>query len=152
MTALEPHRMDETEIHEFMKDHGYGVLSLADESVAHGVPVSFGYHEDEGLFLCLHRFDEESTKHEFIERTSKASLTVIDTESRESWGSVVVTGTLSEFETLTPSELTEKYVAGKRMQDNAWFPSFDVSEDDDVDSTMFAFSIDDITGLKGTGG
>lgn len=91
--------MDEYEIDEFLDRQRVGVLAFARNGEAYSVPVAFGY--DEGRDRCVFQFivDETSTKQEYLERTTTASLTVYDWQEGESWQSVVLRGALQPVPT-----------------------------------------------------
>jgi hypothetical protein len=147
--GLEGIRMDESESRMFLRERGHGVLSLADESEAYGLPVSYGYDEEKGLFLYLLEFGSGGKKFDYIEETERACLTVYDVESPDAWRSVIVSGRLREFGAeRTGTELTEKMVVRSVMDESAWFPTFDVGPDELTGQRTFLFTVDELTGRK----
>lgn len=81
--------MDEAELGRRLAENEVGVLSLADEGVAYGIPVNYRY-ADERLLLRLSDVPG-SEKAGYVETTEEASFLVYDAEGE--W-SVVVRGTL----------------------------------------------------------
>lgn len=143
--------MDEAESRAFLREQGHGVLSLADGGEAYGLPVSYGYDEDQGLFLYLLEFGSGGKKFDYIEETERACLTVYAVESPTEWRSVVVTGKLREFdEELTGTELTDKAIIRNVMQGSAWFPTFDVEKGELTGQRTFMLTADELTGRKGS--
>lgn len=141
-TELRGAWMDEPEIDRALKEIGYGTLALTRDDEAYGVPVSFGYDGDR-LFLYLFQFGEESRKLGYSGQTERASLTIIDIESRDVWRSVIVTGTLHEV----PEEETEHAEAA--IDDNAWFPTFFPPDSPVTGVRWTELKIGEVTGRKG---
>lgn len=54
--------MDDAEIETFLRERGIGVLSLASDAEAYGVPISFGYDGDDRLCFVFLRVGERSRK------------------------------------------------------------------------------------------
>lgn len=148
--------MTREEMVEFLQDHGRGVLSLSDGADAYGVPVSFGYVEeetDDAIYLSLNRFGEDSEKLEVLEETNSASLVAYDAESSEKWRSVVVTGQLRDFGAVgegvsTSNLVTEEHVR-EVLEEHAWFPQFADDAEEITASRLFYFSIEDMSGRQG---
>lgn len=134
--------MADHEIDQALKEIGYGTLALTRDDKAYGVPVSFGY-DGERLFLYLFQFGGGSKKLGYSEQTQRASLTVIDVESRTEWRSVIVTGTLHEV----PEAETEQ--AEAVIDDNAWFPTFFPPDSPVTGVQWTELRIEEITGRKG---
>lgn len=82
--------MDAVEIAEFLESQHTGVLSLADADDAYAIPVSFTYHEDEGVFLRL-GFAPGSQKKRYLDATEHATFVAYD-DTDEGWKSVLVEG------------------------------------------------------------
>lgn len=143
-TELRGAWMDEQEIDQALKEVGYGTLALTRDDEAYGVPVSFGYDGDR-LFLYLFQFGGESKKLAYSEHTQRASLTVIDVESRTEWRSVVVTGTLREVD-VDETEHVEAVI-----DDNAWFPTFFPPDSSVTGVQWTELQIEEVTGRKGEG-
>lgn len=141
-TELRGAWMDEHEIDQALKEIEYGTLALTRDDEAYGVPVSFGY-DGARLFLYLFQFGGESKKLGYSEHTQRASLTVIDAESRDEWRSVIVTGTLHEV----PEAETDQ--AQAVIDDNAWFPTFFPPDSPVTGVQWTELQIEEVTGRKG---
>jgi nitroimidazol reductase NimA-like FMN-containing flavoprotein (pyridoxamine 5'-phosphate oxidase superfamily) len=144
-------RMDRTAAERFLEAQGHGVLSLVDGTDAYAIPVSFGYDPDRGLFLYLLEFEDGGRKFECIEATERACLTTYAVAGKGDWESVVVTGPLAEFDTegRTTTEVTDLAVIREVMEDSAWFPTFDVPEEQLTGQRIFLLQPEEITGRKG---
>lgn len=149
--GIEGVRMDRAAAESFLADRGHGVLSLVDGDNAYGVPVSFGYEPDRGLFLYLLEFETGGRKFECIAATERVCLTTYEVDGTGDWRSVVVTGPLEEFETegRTTTEVTDLAVIREVMENSAWFPTFDVPEGELVGQRIFLLQPEEITGRKG---
>lgn len=134
--------MDDFEIDQTLDEVGYGTLALTRDDEAYGVPVSFGYDGDR-IFLYLFQFGEGSKKFDYREHTTRATLTIIDVDSRFEWRSVIVTGTLHDV----PEEETEHVETV--MEENAWFPTFFPPDSTVTGVQWTELRIEDVTGRKG---
>lgn len=141
-TELRGTWMDDDGIDRTLREVGYGTLALTRDDEAYGVPVSFGYDGDR-LFLYLFQFGEESKKLGYSEPTKRASLTVIDVESRTEWRSVIVTGTLREVD---DDEIEHVEAV---IDDNAWFPTFFPPDSPVTGVQWTELQIEEATGRKG---
>lgn len=86
--------MSQEAIDEFLNSRGHGLLSLASQDRAYGIPIVYGYDPEGELFSMEFLFQEESKKQTFLTENEEASLCVYDWESMDSWQSVVATGEL----------------------------------------------------------
>ncbi|EMA01737.1 pyridoxamine 5'-phosphate oxidase family protein [Haloferax denitrificans] len=110
--------MSAEEIDRLLREEGVGVLSLADDGVAYGIPLSFGYDADrERLYFVFLRPGESSKKTEFAERTARASFAVWNAPSRDEWESVVVDGELRRVDDGDWDRVRDV------LEDNAWYPT-----------------------------
>lgn len=66
--------MHRAEIDQFLREQGTGVLSLADAGETYAPPMSFGYDGDR-LYFVMIRFGDDSTKLDFADTTTRATLT-----------------------------------------------------------------------------
>lgn len=132
--------MNEAEVDAFLREHGIGVLSLADRSEAYGVPISFGYDGDCLYFVFLR--GETSRKETFAEATTRATLTAFDVAGRHEWESVVVAGRLREAD----EDEWDALVAA--MGDNAWFPSLFSESEPMRGIAGWVLEVDAATGLR----
>lgn len=117
LAELQGIQMDEQEIDKFLRNQGFGVLSLTNGEEAYGVPVSFGYDGESRLFFVFLRVGEQSKKVKFAKKTGKASFTTYNVVSKHNWQSVIATGTLRQ---VAQDEWTDVVDA---IEDNAWYPS-----------------------------
>lgn len=143
-TELRGAWMDDHEIDRTLQEVGHGTLALTRDDEAYGVPVSFGYDGDR-LFLYLFQFGGESKKLGYSERTKRASLTIIDVDSRVDWRSVIVTGPLREV-----AEDETGHVEAV-IDDNAWFPTFFPPDSPVTGVQWTELEIEEVTGRKGEG-
>ncbi|MDL5361496.1 pyridoxamine 5'-phosphate oxidase family protein [Halalkalicoccus sp. NIPERK01] len=137
--------MDEAEVGAFLHDRGIGVLSLARDGEAYGVPVSFGYDGTDRLYFVFLRVGEESRKEAFAAATDRASFTIYDVESKHAWRSVIVHGRIrevadDEWETVRDS-----------IDDNAWYPSLFSEAEPMRDIQGWVLEIEEMTGQKNEG-
>ncbi|MGM0592659.1 MAG: pyridoxamine 5'-phosphate oxidase family protein [Halobacteriota archaeon] len=114
--AVQGIEMSDVDADELLQTKGFGVLSLAADGEAYGIPVSFGY-DGERLFFVFLRPAETSKKERFVDETERASFLVYDVTSAHDWRSVVVSGPIRR---LDDDEWDELVAA---LEDNAWFPS-----------------------------
>ncbi|WP_218778796.1 pyridoxamine 5'-phosphate oxidase family protein, partial [Halobacterium hubeiense] len=98
--------MDETERDEFLRQRGIGVLSLANENVAYGMPVSFGWDGDDLYFILL-QFGEDSEKLDYAATTERATFSTYNFEDEHHWRSVVARGPLEEVSDDDTDDVTE---------------------------------------------
>lgn len=134
--------MTDAEIDQFLTEQGHGILALADDADAYGVPVSFGYDGDL-LYMSLLKFGEVSEKIEYMEETDTACLTTYHASTRFDWKSVVVRGEFREVD-----EDDVEYMDGV-LDDNAWFPTIFPPSDPMTDVRHVALVPEEASGRKG---
>lgn len=88
--------MDDDEVAAFLEHRGVGTLSLGDERGGYGIPMSFGYDRDGERCIFQLSFGEESTKAEYLEDGTQASLSTFEWNAVDDWQSVVARGRLHE--------------------------------------------------------
>ena len=137
--------MNDSEIAEFLRDQRVGVLSLADESEAYGVPVSFGYDDGGYLAFIFLRAAEESKKHRLAKRTTTASFTTYEIRSKHEWRSVIATGPLRQVDDDSWDDIVET------IEDNAWYPSLFSEAEPLYDFRAWKLRLDEVTGQKSDG-
>ncbi|QIB74395.1 pyridoxamine 5'-phosphate oxidase family protein [Halogeometricum borinquense] len=132
--------MTDEEIEKRLQTETAGVLSLADEGRAYGVPVSHHY-DGESLFFRLGD-DDHSKKLEFVETTKEACFVLFGVDGDDSW-SILVAGTLSELSGDERKEFDAATI-------NDWFGSFRVFDEaiDEIELTLFEMEISSVTGRK----
>lgn len=109
--------LSEDELDSFLAGRGIGVLSLADDHDAYGVPISYGYDDEERrLFFAFLQPGAESRKEEFAEATDTATFTTYAVESEHEWTSAIVEGTLRRIDEDEWDALSDA------LERNAWHP------------------------------
>ncbi len=134
--------MSEGEIAQFLSEQGHGILSLADDGDAYGIPVSFGY-DGEFLYTSLLKFGDVSQKIEYLEETDTVCLTTYHASTRFDWKSVVVRGEFREV-----SEEDVEYMDSV-LDENAWFPTIFPPSDPMTGVRHIALVPDEMSGRKG---
>ncbi|RDZ65764.1 pyridoxamine 5'-phosphate oxidase [Haloferax sp. Atlit-12N] len=135
--------MPSEEIDRLLREEGVGVLSLADDGVAYGIPLSFGYDaERERLYFVFLRPGESSKKTEFAERTARASFAVWNAPSRDEWESVVVDGELRRVDDGDWDRVCDV------LEDNAWYPTLFSETEPMQDILGWELRIDSRSGLQ----
>ncbi|OIB58991.1 pyridoxamine 5'-phosphate oxidase family protein [Natrialba sp. SSL1] len=120
--------LTDQEIETFLREHGTGVLSVANGSDAYATPQSFGYDGETLYFQFVSAAD--SSKQAFADQTGTATLTVYDEEPAQS---VVARG---DIEPVPADEATH---AMSVIAENAMVPTVNVSPDIPVSSLSFQF-------------
>ena len=140
--AVQGHEMDGETARAFLREQGFGVLSLASDGEAYGIPISYGYDaEADRLYFVFLRPAATSKKERFGAATERASVLVFDVPSREEWRTVVVGGTLR---TVADDEWPAVRDA---LEDNAWFPSLFSETEPMQDIVGWTLEIEEVTGM-----
>lgn len=133
--------MTDAELGEYLRESRAGVLSLADDGRAYGVPVSH-YVDGSSLFFRLSE-DDDSRKLEFVEATEEASFCCFGVEAPgESW-SVLASGRLRELsdderEAFDPATLNRAF-GELRVFDEAT---------QDLELRLFELDVERLTGRR----
>lgn len=135
--------MPESAIDQLLRERGIGVLSLANDGVPYGLPLSFGYDGNRAYFLFAGH-SEEGRKVRYAEASEEASLLVFEVESDGVWRSVVVRGSLTR---ITP---TEWDAAREAMADNAYRPDLLTDVDIRSDPRVWALEAAEKSGREMT--
>lgn len=90
--------MTDEEVDDALVAAGHGLLSLAHEDVAYGIPMSYGYETDTQTFVMEFLFQAESKKRTFLAETAEASMCVYRWEDRSDWYSVIANGSLNRID------------------------------------------------------
>jgi hypothetical protein len=119
--------MDGAEIDSLLTERGVGVLSLANDGVPYGIPLSFGYDGGDRLYFLFAGHSEEGRKVRYAEGSATASFLVLDIPSDHEWRSVIVRGPVHRID---PGEWER---AREAMAENAYRPDLltDVDVQDD---------------------
>jgi uncharacterized protein len=137
--------MDDAEIEAFLREQGIGVLSLASNGEAYGVPISFGYDGEDRLYFVFLRVGERSRKEEFAGATERASLTVYDVDSKHVWRSVIANGRVRQVRD------DEWDAVESAIDDNAWYPSLFSEAEPRQDFQGWVLEVEELTGQKSEG-
>lgn len=133
--------MTEAEVDDRLRESEAGVLALANDGTAYGVPVSY-YYDGTSIHFRLGD-DEQSRKLAFVETTDEACFVLFGTEGSDTSWSIVVTGPLrtrSDGEGDDPAVLNERF-SSLRVFDEAI---------DEMELVTFELRIEGITGRRTT--
>lgn len=132
--------MDEAEVEDRLHSEVAGVLSLADEGRAYGVPVH--HHYDGGSLYFRLGDDDHSRKLAFAETTEEASFVLFGVEEPESW-SVLVTGAFGRLP-------EEERAAFDEAEINERFGPVRVFDEaiDEVELALYELTIETVTGRR----
>lgn len=138
---LHGERLSEDDLDSFLAGHGMGVLSLADDHDAYGIPISYGYDSELGrLFFVFLRPGAESRKEEFAEATDTASFTAYTVGSEHDWTSAIVEGTLRRVHEDEWDDLSDA------LERNAWHPDLFSEAEPDRGIDGWELVIEDASG------
>lgn len=136
--------MDRDEVDEFHAEQGAGVLSLARENEAYGVPISFGYDGDR-RYVFVVRFGEDSETLDCADATERASSAMYDFPDEHRWRSVVVRGTLE------PVPEGDLDAADEALFGNARFANLSPYGEPMTERPRYQLTVEEATGQKGQG-
>ncbi|WP_255198321.1 pyridoxamine 5'-phosphate oxidase family protein [Halorarius litoreus] len=139
--------MVEEETEAVLAAHGHGVLALARDDEAYGVPVSYGYDEAENRVVFQFFYDRESKKREFVEHGGTVTLTVTDWASADDWRSAIVTG---ELQRVPDSEVSDRLAAVFFEQAEHAAPAARRSTRTSLTREWYQLPTDDLTGRTST--
>ena len=134
--------MDRAEIDDLLTERGIGVLSLANDGVPYGLPLSFGYDGADRLYFLFAGHSAEGKKVRYAEGSAEASLLVLDVASDNEWRSAIVRG---PFHRITPDEWE---AAREAMLDNAYRPDLLVDVDVESDPRVWALDVETRAGRQ----
>ena len=127
--------MDEAEVGEYLSRAETGVLSLAKDDEAYGVPVHVHF-DGEDVFVRLGE-REGSEKLEFLEATTAASLVVYAAGDEECW-SVLLRGDLVREGEASATAINERFgpmrIFGETVQE--------------LDAALYRFDVESVTGRR----
>lgn len=136
--------MDPAAVDRFLEEQGVGVLSLADDGDAYGIPLSYGYDADSRtLYFVLLRTGEQGRKEDYLETTDLATFTVHWVASPGEWRSVVARGPMR------PVADEEQQRAVEAVDTNAWYPSLFRESRPMRGIAGWALEIEELNGLRG---
>jgi hypothetical protein len=139
--AIQGIEMEAAAAEALLREEGVGVLSLADDSLAYCVPVSFGY-ADRSIYFVFLQPGEDSEKIAFAEATREASFLAFTRPSRHNWQSVIARGPIHRLDEGEWDGLVEA------MGDNAWFPSLFAETQPMQDLVGYELHVDSLTGMQ----
>jgi nitroimidazol reductase NimA-like FMN-containing flavoprotein (pyridoxamine 5'-phosphate oxidase superfamily) len=91
-------QLTDQEIVAVLVENGVGVLALDGRERPYPLPVTFGYEPKQDMLVFQLEGDDDSEKHDRLERNSTVGFAVYEeTEPGERWRSVVVDGELVEI-------------------------------------------------------
>ncbi|ELZ28429.1 flavin-nucleotide-binding protein [Halogeometricum pallidum JCM 14848] len=131
--------MTDDEVDERLRSESAGVLSLADDGVAYGVPVSYSYDGDSLLFRLSD--DDDSKKLDFAEATAEASFALFGVDGPDASWSVVAAGPLrrlsgDEREAYDAAEINERFGPLRVFDEDV----------DDIDLTLYEMEMTSLVG------
>lgn len=106
--------LDESGIDELLTEAGVGILSMCDDGVPYGVPLSFGYDGADSIYFVFLGSTTELRKETYAEGSDVASFATFDIGPDGAWRSVIVAGPLDR---ITPGQWD---TAREAMVDNAY--------------------------------
>jgi nitroimidazol reductase NimA-like FMN-containing flavoprotein (pyridoxamine 5'-phosphate oxidase superfamily) len=133
--------MEATEIDQFLRDQGVGVLALPASDVPYVIPLSFGYDGNSCLYFTYLLFSVESKKEDLTERTDQARFLVYAAESMYEWRSVILTGTIRRVPEREWDDL-------QAAMQNAWHPDLFAGATPMRGITGYRFTITDRSSIK----
>lgn len=147
-SSIVGNEMDHAECEAFLTSRGHGVLSMGVEDRGYGIPISFGYDENDSRLILEFVSAPESKKQTFATNTDEVTVTVYDYESVDSWESVVVTGTIHPIDA---DEVSERFAslffaqADDAAGERRW------QEDEAVDREWYEIRVTNISGRLSEG-
>lgn len=83
--------MTDAEVREFVRHNKFGLLSLAENGRAYGLPLFYGY-DGRSIFVHVHG----GLKSQYVRSTSEACFTIVRVMGMDDWASVQVFGTIEK--------------------------------------------------------
>lgn len=134
--------MDATEIAQFLHSQDVGVLSLADDGDAYGIPISFNYRKKNQRVYFRMGFAAGSRKREYLDTTDHASFEVHE-RTDAGWTSVVASGPLVE---VASDEVGTQVVQSVEQLQIPYFQVFR-SPPEDLDFSIVYLDVETVRGL-----
>ncbi|ELZ84206.1 hypothetical protein C455_00847 [Haloferax larsenii JCM 13917] len=132
--------LDDDEVAERLANASSGILSLADDGRAYGVPVHVAYDAGGGRLLFRLTDDGDSEKFDFVEATTEATFVCYEDAGKDSW-SIMARGsvrTLPDDEVPDDATINELF-GGVRIFDE---------EIDDLQVHLVELDFDELTGRE----
>lgn len=137
-----PQEMSSSEIETFLSNRGHGVLVLNSDS-PYGIPISFGIDNDTIVTQLLST--DESKKQRLLDANNNVCLVVYEVNSPFKWKSIVIDGTLEEFDTPPTEQELEIFATDAEVVD---LSVFNKDTDQEFDGTWYTLEIDTISAYK----
>ncbi|MFT4885782.1 MAG: nitroimidazol reductase NimA-like FMN-containing flavoprotein [Natronomonas sp.] len=127
-----------------LREQGFGVLSLAREGMAYGIPISAGYDDGRLYFVFFGFGAASSRKLEMVQHTETGSFLVHEITSPDDWWSVIAQGAIRLVDSRKEWERLEA-----AMRDNAWRPNIldDAAKSNGVEG--YVLEVADVRGWRG---
>jgi len=138
--------MTEDQVASLLESAGHGVLSLAADDRAYGIPISYGYDRANDRIILEFVNAGESKKEAFAGESDEVTLTVYNYEGENAWESVVVTGPLHPID---PAEVANRSAAQFFAQADDAAGELRWSESEGVDRRWYEIRISDASGRHG---
>lgn len=132
--------MDDSEIDDALTEIGTGVLSMSADGVPYGVPLSFGYDGDDGLYFVFLGATADLRKETYADQSDAASFATFAVDPDGSWRSVIVSGTLDR---VSPGDWD---AAREAMIDNAYRSALLAEHELEENPNVWALDIADRSG------
>ncbi|MFB6296372.1 MAG: pyridoxamine 5'-phosphate oxidase family protein [Halobacteriales archaeon] len=146
LDVLQGHGMSDEEIRDLLASKGHGVLSMANDGVPYGIPLSFGYGGGDRIYFLFAGHSEEGRKVTYAERSEAVSFLVYDVLPEGAWQSVIVEGTLDRI------DAEEWDAAREAMGENAYRPDLLANVDSWEDPRVWAIEIEEWSGRASDAG
>jgi nitroimidazol reductase NimA-like FMN-containing flavoprotein (pyridoxamine 5'-phosphate oxidase superfamily) len=145
--------LDDEGIRAVLESEPYGVLSMCDDGVPYGIPMSFGYHDGD-IYFEFGNAGDRGRKFEALGENPVASLTVYALDRSRwgdstanllptgfAWASVIATGRVEKVENPSDEERDAVFEARSPSPANPWGES--------MAETELSFYRMDVEGLEG---
>lgn len=137
---LQGHRLDKPAIDRLLEEVGVGVLSMVNDGVPYGLPLSFGYDGHDSLYFVFAGHSQDGRKVTYAEEARRVSFLVYDIESKDSWRSAILAG---GFRRIDPDEWD---AARGAIIDNAFRPKLLTETDIREDPRVWVLEADEKSG------
>ena len=135
--------MTDDEIRRFLSTQKVGVLGLPGQDTPYLIPLSYGYDGEQRLYFTYLR-GSSSRKARLSDTADAASFLVYTIDTMYSWESVLLTGTLSTVPESRWDEIEDTLA-------DAWRPDLFRRASLEATVTVYAYHIDERTGIKHQG-
>ena len=136
-------RMDDDEIRGFLGARGVAILGFPTDGAPYLLPLSYGYDGDQTLYFT-YVLGAESRKDDLTAAADQVTALVYSAESKYNWESVTMTGHLTELP-------EEEWAANEEVIAGAWRPDLFERASAESEVRVYAYHIEDWSGIKHTG-